>query len=87
MKKVVDNTVNEVKETPKHTLTDDERKDVRLIVLELQNLGLQIQALQSRANEMTASARAFESALLKRKELSADEYTIDYQNLELKKKT
>ena len=71
---------------PNLELTNEERKDIKLVALEITNLQLQMQALQGRFNELQQSARAFQAALLKAKELSTDDYIIDFNALEIVRK-
>jgi hypothetical protein len=59
-------------------LTNEERKDVRLVVLEIQNVGLQIQALQSKFNVLQTDAVTFEDALLKAKGFSRETHSLDF---------
>jgi hypothetical protein len=59
-------------------LTNEERKDVRLLVLEIQNVGLQIQALQAKFNSLQSDATVFEDTILKVKGVSRETHSLDF---------
>ena len=67
-------------------LTNEERKDMKIIALEITNIQLQMGGLQVRFNELQQSAVAFQTALLKNKELSTDDYALDFNTLEIVKR-
>lgn len=78
--------LTEVKKDTSGELTTEDKKDIRLIALEITNTSLQIQNWQNRYKELLAAAAAFETELLKKKNLSSDEHAIDFNTLEIVKK-
>lgn len=67
-------------------LTDDQKKDIRLILLEANNIALQTQMLQNRNNQLGGLLVDLRAKAFADLSLSLDEFDIDFNTLEIIKK-